>query len=207
VALVSDVNGIAANLARALDGHCTLISVTDPAELAGRIFHPDAIVMDFTRLAALYAGDPALHTRISRSSRLLVLATKTDFLVNRDLLGLADAWVLCGFAGCPPLEQMAVALEGHVVLPDWALTRGGADALRADLLGTLSATELTVLHHLGGGIENAAIAAAIGLTEMAVKTAMRGLLTKLHCRNRTEAGLFSHRQSAAIETALAAIRS
>src|SRR5690348_9697648 len=91
VALVSDGDGIAAELARALDGHCTLIVVTDPAELAGRVFHPDAIVMGFTRLAALYAGDPALHTRVSRSSRLLVLAKKTDFLANRDLLGLADA--------------------------------------------------------------------------------------------------------------------
>jgi DNA-binding NarL/FixJ family response regulator len=103
----------------------------------------------------------------------------------------------------PPAQIVAMiraAASGVVVLSQTAAGRllaGGDAALAArERLGSLTTRESEVLACLGSGMSNAAIASRLKLAETTVKGHVSRLLAKLHCENRTQAGLLAQRATA-----------
>ncbi|RKN47800.1 response regulator [Micromonospora endolithica] len=124
----------------------------------------------------------------------------------------ADQYVLralrLGAAGflvksTPPeslIGLVRVAAEGHTVLSPAAARRlvtASADSRSAGerarrLVAGLTEREAEVLGCLGEGLSNARIAARLHLSEATIKGYVSRLLEKLHCANRTQAGLIAH---------------
>ncbi|MFX9533012.1 LuxR C-terminal-related transcriptional regulator, partial [Acinetobacter baumannii] len=73
--------------------------------------------------------------------------------------------------------------------------------IRLTLLPRLSDPEFETLRLLGEGMNNRTIANALDLSEAVIKSMVRSVLSKLHFRNRTEAGVFAARQQGALEQA------
>jgi len=174
-----------------------LTVLTNIDDFLVRDLHPDAIVLNLGYFAQIQGRDPSLHVRIARSTRLLLAMNQFDLLAGSDLLDRVDGWILCDLAGAKLVEQVLLGITGHTLVPA-ALLAEGPDALRRQLLPKLLPTELEVLLHLARGTDNRSIAQLMATSENAVKFAVHTLLKKLNCRNRTEGGLFAHRQSDAI---------
>lgn len=93
-----------------------------------------------------------------------------------------------------------VAADGHTVLSPAAARRlvaasadGKRDAESARLrIRELTDREVEVLGLLGHGLSNADIAGRLHLSEATVKSYVSRMLVKLHCTNRTQAGLLAH---------------
>lgn len=93
-----------------------------------------------------------------------------------------------------------VAAEGHTVLSAAAARRlvaastdGHSARDRArELVASLTEREVEVLACLGEGLSNAQIASRLFLSEATIKGYVSRVLDKLHCRNRTQAGLLAH---------------
>jgi DNA-binding NarL/FixJ family response regulator len=61
--------------------------------------------------------------------------------------------------------------------------------------------EFQTLLLLGQGLNNRTIADQLDLSEAVIKSMVRSVLSKLHFRNRTEAGVFAARQQPSLEQA------
>jgi DNA-binding NarL/FixJ family response regulator len=94
-------------------------------------------------------------------------------------------------------------LEGHCLVPSQFLSRLGIDEIRLTLIVELGTNEFETLRYLGQGLNNRTIGERLHLSEAVVKSIVRSVLSKLHFRNRTEAGVFAARQ----QGVLAAVRS
>ena len=86
-------------------------------------------------------------------------------------------------------------------MPKQFLSRLGVDEIRLTLLPRLSDVEFQTLLLLGQGLNNRTIADQLDLSEAVIKSMVRSVLSKLHFRNRTEAGVFAARQQSSLEHA------
>jgi DNA-binding NarL/FixJ family response regulator len=196
IILVTKGNGTTA-LEEALRPVSRLTVLTNINDFLARDLRPDAIVLNLGYFAQIQGRDPGMHVRIARSTRLLLALNQFDLLAGRDLLDRVDGWILCDLSGGKLVEQILLGITGHTLVPA-VLLEEGPDALRRQLLPTLLPLELEVLRHLAKGTDNRSIARLVATSENAVKFAVHTLLKKLNCRNRTEGGLFAHRQCDAI---------
>jgi DNA-binding NarL/FixJ family response regulator len=122
-----------------------------------------------------------------------------DSYVRRALRSGAAGFLL---KTTPPedlVELVRVAAAGHTVLSPAAtarlITRSSAelrDEKARARLRALTDRELDVLTCLGRGMSNADIARELSLSEATVKSYVSRMLTKIDCRNRTQAGLLAH---------------
>ena len=92
-------------------------------------------------------------------------------------------------------QRLDAAQPAYLVLLD----SSGTDRIRLSLVSGLTEAEWAALDLLGQGLENRQIADQTGDSESSVKSTVRSLLSKLRCRNRTEAGIFAHRQAPALQ--------
>ncbi|PZR53399.1 DNA-binding response regulator [Xylanimonas oleitrophica] len=122
-------------------------------------------------------------------------------LKNSDADELVDAvrTVAAGHALLAPevtrrvIEQMVASgssASAGPPVPGGPVAGAGADDER---LARLTPREREVLVHLGQGMSNAEIAAALYLGEATVKTHVSSVLAKLHLRDRVQAVVLAHR--------------
>lgn len=207
VTVVDDDPMVCAHL-RAVFGFADDIDVVDEAydgaaALESVLRHrPDVVLMDL-RMPGV--DGIAAIPRIRALDRPPVVVALTTFDTEGHIVHALHAGA-SGFLlkTTPPRDLITlvrVAAGGHTVLSPTVSRRLVATAadrhLAHDetltLLGRLTRREADILACLGDGLSNAAIAARVHLSEGTVKNHVSQLLAKLHCRNRTQAGLLAQR--------------
>jgi DNA-binding CsgD family transcriptional regulator len=175
-----------------------------PGEAESGIGDADALLIGPAGFEALWSDDPFLFAATARRCRLLAVLEPAELLEIADLLPLADGWILVGSHARHLGEQLLLGLEGHALLPPVPSAVVGAcrlrlsDGLRLLLLPDLTGMERRVLGRLASGLDDRTIAQTLGIDEAAVRRAVRAVLAKLHCRNRTEAAVFAWRYADAV---------
>lgn len=155
---------------------------------------PDVILIRLQDFMALRENDPVVYLRLSRKSRIVIILNSRELLDAAHVLAFADAWVFEDINAERINELIDLGLEGHCLMPRQFLSRLGVDEIRLTLLPRLSAVEFETLLLLGQGLNNRTIADRLRLSEAVIKSMVRSVLSKLHFRNRTEAGVFAARQ-------------
>jgi len=206
VSLVVEEDSVARQLATALErsGRHRLSIFHDVAALQQSSAAPDAVVISLSQFAALRENEPMAYLRLSRKSRILVVLASRELLDAAQLLAFADAWMFADLNADLAPDLIDLGLEGHCLVPPQFLSRMGVDEIRLALLPRLTDAEFATLKFLGRGLNNRTIAEELGLSEAVVKSIVRSVLSKLHFRNRTEAGVFAARQEGALDDARAA---
>lgn len=173
----------------------------DIGELTQSNLTPDAILIGLQQFTTLRENEPMVYLRISRRSRIVVVLSSRELLDAAHILAFADAWVFEDINVDRINELLELGLEGHCLMPKQFLSRLGVDEIRLSLLPRLSESEYETLRLLGQGLNNRTIATGLGLSEAVIKSMVRSVLSKLHFRNRTEAGVFAARQEGALGNA------
>lgn len=89
------------------------------------------------------------------------------------------------------LPLISVAEIGYFSAPEDAFARMMANQARLDIVRRLTLEEMRTLGYLGDAKSNRAIARAMGLSEMRVKTLVHIVTRKLRCANRTAVAVFA----------------
>jgi DNA-binding NarL/FixJ family response regulator len=206
VCLVLDDDDAANALTTSLEqaGRHRITVFRDISELNQSNLTPDAILIGVQQFAALRENEPMVYLRLSRRSRIIVVLSSRELLDAAHILAFADAWVFQDINADRINELIDLGLEGHCLMPRQFLSRLGVDEIRLGLLPRLSEQEYETLLLLGQGLNNRTIADQLDLSEAVVKSMVRSVLSKLHFRNRTEAGVFAARQQTSLSSARAA---
>ena len=164
---------------------------------------PDVVLMDVRMpgvdgIAATRAITDALHTT---KVVMLSVSGEEDDLFDAIRAG-AVGYLLKEASIDSVADAVRSAAAGHSfvspplaarLLADFRGRSARGEAGPADP-ATLSATEIQILELLSGGADNAAVAAALEMTEPAVRNHVRAVLAKLHLQTRTEAVLYAVRE-------------
>lgn len=154
------------------------------AVAAWQLHQPDIGLIDLSMPGLDGFGAIAAIREADRKAKLVVMTTMTgDEDVYRALQLGASGYVLkdCGKAElCACVRAVA---QGRKYLQQTASARLAARVASEDL----TARESDVLDGLALGLSNKAIARRLGVAEGTVKTHMKGLLSKLESRSRTQA--------------------
>ncbi|HYD30219.1 MAG TPA: LuxR C-terminal-related transcriptional regulator [Azospirillaceae bacterium] len=203
VCLVLDDEDVTDTLVAALEkaGRHRITVFHDIAELNQSNVMPDAILIGLQQFTALRENEPMVYLRLSRRSRIVVVLSSRELLDAAHILAFADAWVFQDINAERINELIDLGLEGHCLMPKQFLSRLGVDEIRMTLLPRLTDTEFETLRLLGQGLNNRTIADRLNLSEAVIKSMVRSVLSKLHFRNRTEAGVFAARQQGMLEEA------
>lgn len=203
VCLVLDDDEVANTLMQAMEkaGRYRITVFHDTGELNQSSLTPDAILIGVQQFAALRENEPMVYLRLSRRSRIVVVLSSRELLDAAHILAFADAWVFQDINADRINELIDLGLEGHCLMPQQFLSRLGVDEIRLGLLPRLSDQEYETLLLLGQGLNNRTIADHLHLSEAVVKSMVRSVLSKLHFRNRTEAGVFAARQQTSLSNA------
>jgi DNA-binding NarL/FixJ family response regulator len=162
---------------------------------------PDVVLMDL-RMPGM-DGLTAIEriSELADPPNVVVLTTfDADPYVLRALRAGATGFLV---KSTPPEELIGLvrtAAQGHTVLSPSAASRliaASTDKLSArdrarKQVASLTEREQQVLAGLGGGLSNAQIASRLHLSEATIKGYVSRMLEKLHCSNRTQAGLLAH---------------
>ncbi|MBP2227447.1 DNA-binding NarL/FixJ family response regulator [Azospirillum agricola] len=203
VCLILDNNALTETVVQALDrgGRHRVTVLHDITDLTQSALTPDAILIGLQQFTALRENEPMVYLRLSRRSRIVVVLSSRELLDAAHILAFADAWVFEDLNVDRINELLDLGLEGHCLMPKQFLSRLGVDEIRLSLLPRLSDPEYETLRLLGQGLNNRTIANALDLSEAVIKSMVRSVLSKLHFRNRTEAGVFAARQQGALQSA------
>jgi two-component system nitrate/nitrite response regulator NarL len=204
VCLVVDDEAVSARLVQALEARNRYRTSVfrDAGALQNAAAAPDAILISLAQFAQLRESAPMAFLRLSRRSRIIVVLESRELLDAAPMLAFADAWLFSDLNASLAPELIDLGLEGHCLVPSQFLSRLGIDEIRLALIADLGSNEFETLRYLGQGLNNRTIGERLHLSEAVVKSIVRSVLSKLHFRNRTEAGVFAARQ----ESALAAER-
>lgn len=203
VCLILDNTGLTDTVVQALEraGRHRITVFHDLSELTQSTLTPDAILIGLQQFTALRENEPMVYLRLSRRSRIVVVLSSRELLDAAHILAFADAWVFEDINVDRINELLDLGLEGHCLMPKQFLSRLGVDEIRLTLLPRLSEPEFETLRLLGQGLNNRTIAGQLNLSEAVIKSMVRSVLSKLHFRNRTEAGVFAARQQGALKSA------
>ncbi|WP_247886973.1 LuxR C-terminal-related transcriptional regulator [Azospirillum sp. SYSU D00513] len=207
VCLILDNSALTDTVVQQLEraGRHRLTVLHDLSELTQSTLTPDAILIGLQQFTALRENEPMVYLRLSRRSRIVVVLSSRELLDAAHILAFADAWVFEDLNVDRINELLDLGLEGHCLMPKQFLSRLGVDEIRLTLLPRLSEPEFETLRLLGQGLNNRTIANQLDLSEAVIKSMVRSVLSKLHFRNRTEAGVFAARQQGALLSARSGI--
>jgi DNA-binding NarL/FixJ family response regulator len=206
VLLVDDERLVCAHLRTILDSADDIEVIDEAYDGAAAVesvvrHRPDVVLMDL-RMPGV-DGLTAIEriNTLRRPPAVVALTTfDADQYVIRALRAGAAGFLL---KSTPPEDLIGlvrVAADGHTVLSPAATRRLVASAAgrqtrrddRQALVDELTEREVEVLTCLGEGLSNAQIARRLHLTEATVKGYVSRTLVKLHCDNRTQAGLLAY---------------
>jgi DNA-binding NarL/FixJ family response regulator len=170
----------------------------EQAVAAWRRFDPDVVLMD-VRMPGI-DGLQATRTILGEdtSTRVLILTTfDLDEYVFEALRAGASGFLLKNASPERLIEAVTVVARGEALL-DPAVTRGVIERFAhraapppADL-SQLTARELDVLKLIARGLTNAEIGDALVVARGTVKTHVANVLSKLGCRDRTQAVVLAY---------------
>jgi DNA-binding NarL/FixJ family response regulator len=208
VLVVDDQPVVRAGFAAIIDAEPDLTVVAEAGDgaeavrLAAR-HAPDVILMDI-RMPGM-DGLAAIRELAAQETtgRILVLTTfQRDEYVFAALRDGASGFLLKDCQASELLAGIRTVAAGDALLSP-AVTRrvvdafaGGAVAARPApeaRLRSLTGRETETLRHLAQGLNNAEIAAALGVTTATVKTHVNSVLAKLGARDRVQATIIAHR--------------
>jgi DNA-binding NarL/FixJ family response regulator len=203
VCLIVDDDAVASALVQALESRnrYRVSAFPDAGALQNAAAAPDAILISLSQFAQLRESAPMAFLRMSRRSRIVVVLESRELLDAAPMLAFADAWLFSDLNAALAPELIDLGLEGHCLVPAQFLSRLGIDEIRLDLIADLGTNEFGTLRYLGQGLNNRTIGERLHLSEAVVKSIVRSVLSKLHFRNRTEAGVFAARQESALTAA------
>ncbi len=153
---------------------------------------PDA---DYLILAAndssrFHSLEDQIERWSGKHTRVLLAVPEAKCNMLGDLPRRADGLVLLDRGLNYLDESLKLAEDGYSVLPSAAAGGTGASAY-VEMLERLSKGERAILALLAEGESNRNIAEALEESEARVKSMVRAILVKLHCRNRTEAAVLA----------------
>jgi len=203
VGLVLEDGAPSGGVARALEGagRFRVSSFPEVASLQSSSSSPDAVLVGLGQFLQLRENEPMAYLRLSRRARIVVVLESRELLDAAQSLAFADAWLFADLNARLAPEVVELGLEGHCLVPEQFLSRVGVDGIRMALVPRLTDPEYRTLRFLGQGLNNRAIGERLDLSEAVVKSIVRSVLSKLHFRNRTEAGVFAARQSDGLDDA------
>lgn len=164
---------------------------------AVRRTRPDLVLMDIRmpRLDGLEATRRILTGRAPDEPRVVILTTfDLDRYVYAALAAGASGFLLKDVTPEYLVAAVRLVRAGDALLAP-AITRrlverfaaaGGPSSVHRDL-ATLTPRELEVLRLLAGGLSNAELARALGVSEATIKTHVTRILAKLGLRDRAQA--------------------
>lgn len=173
----------------------------DVQSLQGTTASPDVVMIGLSQFLQLRESEPMAYLRLSRRARIVVVLESRELLDAAPALAFADAWMFADLNAPLGPELVELGLEGHCLVPAQFLSRVGVDEIRMALVPRLTEPEYRTLRFLGQGLNNRTIGERLDLSEAVVKSIVRSVLSKLHFRNRTEAGVFAARQTAGLDAA------
>jgi DNA-binding NarL/FixJ family response regulator len=162
---------------------------------------PDLVLMDLRMPGVDGLTATKRITALDQPPRVVALTTfDADHYILRALRDGAVGFLLKSTPPKDLISLVRVAADGHTVLSPAASRRLVATATDRHttsnhtqaLLARLTRRETEILVCLGDGLANVQIAARMHLTEGTVKNYISQVLAKLHCANRTQAGLLAH---------------
>lgn len=162
---------------------------------------PDVVLIDLRMPGVDGFAATERITALAHPPAVVALTTfDTDEHITRALRAGASGFLLKTTLPEDLIGLVRVAAAGHSVLSapvarrllDRATDRQQADGSRRTAIGAMTDRELEVLGCLGLGLTNAEIAGRLRLSEVTVKGHVSRILAKLHCGNRTQAGLLAH---------------
>ncbi|MFI6322035.1 response regulator [Nonomuraea sp. NPDC050556] len=157
---------------------------------------PDLVIMDLRMPGVDGLAAIARITALARPPVILVLTTfDADDHVLRALGAGATGYLLKSTPPADLITLVKAAANGHTVMSRPAAAHLVATASRRHeataRLRSLTERERDVLGCLGRGMTNAQIGRLLHLSETTVKGHVSHILVKLHCANRTQAGLLA----------------
>ena len=172
------------------------IDVVDDLSLVSPndIRRTDFLIAWYASLQKLRESGANAYVQISRRARVIVALTSDRLLEAAGTLHLADSWLFTDLTMEHLSDVIELSSSGYTLMPPELGATFGLDELRLNLVQRLNESELQVLRELSVGQRNRDIARAMGVSEAQAKSLVRGVLGKLHFRNRTEAGVFMARQ-------------
>jgi DNA-binding CsgD family transcriptional regulator len=112
----------------------------------------------------------------------------------REFVTLLDGWLIWSGSAKDLKAKLDLAAFGYVVVAP-PMNAATADEHRLALLDTLTEKHLSLLPLLVNGMTDEEIALSRKATLPTTKLLIRQLLTRLQCRNRTEAAIFAWRHA------------
>lgn len=153
----------------------------------------DVLVVAVDLLVPLTRHRRRWLTERARTSRIVLMADGERMLDAFELLDLADGVVFADAGHGRIATAVEVAMAGYMTIPPYLASSIGSDRLRRNTLMELSPQQRLVLDRLARGLTNREIAEALDLSEAAVRTQVRAVLTRLRLPNRTRAAMFAIR--------------
>ena len=164
-----------------------IVAQAENGELAVALYRehqPDVVLMDL-RMPQL--GGVEAISRITEEfpdARILALTTyEGDADIRRALRAGARGYLLKDMLLSDVITAIRTVLRGERVIPAAVATRLAEFPERSDL----TERELEVLHLVGRGLSNKAVAKAIGRMDETVKIHLKNIFAKLGVDDRTEA--------------------
>lgn len=201
VVVVDDEPMVCAHLRTILDSAPDLTVVDEAHDGAAGVeavirHRPDLVIMDLCMPGVDGLTAIARIGALAARPAVLVLTTfDADHYVLRALSAGACGYLLKSTPPADLITLVRAAANGHTVLSRPAtasLLAGAARRQEAHArLRSLTGRERDVLACLGEGFTNAEIAQRLFLSETTVKGHVSRILIKLHCTNRTQAGLLA----------------
>jgi DNA-binding NarL/FixJ family response regulator len=153
---------------------------------------PDVVMLDL-ELPELDGVGVIRHLRASRARTRVIVFTVFD--TDERIIAAVEAGAAGYLLKGAPRDEVFAALRtvaggGSLLAPVAAsavLRRVRGESSASSGKPSLTPREQTVLEHLGRGLGNKQIAAALGITERTVKYHVSALFTKLGATNRTDA--------------------
>lgn len=155
----------------------------------------DICLLDLRMLQRVVRKHPTDITRIQQSGVTVLILHSKHLPKARQFSNSVDGLVVADHLLSFINDSILLARYHHSLVPIGIMALFTVGDAPTALLAKLSASERTVLGHLGNAQTNQSIARLMNIPEATAKGLVRIVLAKLNLLNRTEAAIFAVRQN------------